>query len=91
MEPLRARTLFSLVGEEAAIRGFFEARPGVSELRLHRHTAETLEITVKLEETEPEDIVAGLIGAGIGVRRVGPAEWALEQQLIDLMSTGEEA
>ena len=88
MEPMRARTVFSLVGEEAAIRGFFEARPGVSGFELLYHTAETIDVTVKLDGTQAEDVVAGLIGAGIGVRRVGPAEWALEKQLIDRMSTG---
>jgi len=88
MEPLRARTVFCLVGEESAIRGFFDARPGVNDFQLHRHGEETIDITVKLDGTQPEDIVAGLIGAGIGVRRVGPAEWAREQQLIEYMATG---
>ena len=91
MEPLRSRTSFSLVGDEKAIRGFFEARPGIDDFVLQAHTADTIEITVRLEGTTPEDVVAGLIGAGIGVRRVGPAEWSLEKQLIDRMSMGGDA
>ena len=82
--------MFSLVGDEAAIRGFFDARPGVHDLAIIEHTAETIDLTARLEGTSAEDVVAGLIGAGIGVRRVGPAEWALEKLLIDRMAPGDE-
>lgn len=90
MAPLRSRTMFSLVGDESAIRGFFDARPGVHDLTILQHTAETVDLTVRLDGTSSEDVVAGLIGAGFGVRRVGPAEWALEKMLIDRMAPGDE-
>ena len=53
-----------LVGDESAIRGFFDARPGVHDLTILQHTAETVDLTVRLDGTSSEDVVAGLIGAG---------------------------
>ena len=74
----------SLRGEAGAVRGVLDGLEAVVAVRIEDEAAEVLELEVDLSRDAREDVVAALVGAGIGVRRVEDALDELEETFMDL-------
>jgi ABC-2 type transport system ATP-binding protein len=80
--------LLTLVGEEAAVRSFFEGREGVVGHSITRAEDGRVELKVDLTNDAREQLVTDLVGAGLGLRRLEDAQDELEEIFMDLTRGG---
>jgi len=81
--------LMTLVGEEDAVTGFLSVRPDVASFDIQSVSEGRVEVNVEMTEDHRETLVAGLVGAGIGLRRLEDARDELEEIFLDLTKEGE--
>ena len=73
-----------LRGEAGAVDAFFQAWPGAEGFSSRARGDGIVEVAVSLREDTREQLVADLVGASIGVRRVEESQGELEEIFLDL-------
>jgi ABC-2 type transport system ATP-binding protein len=74
--------------DEETARSVLKDQPGVSDLRVLSSSDGVLSVRVSMDGDVREALVAALVGAGVGVRRVDSAHDELEEIFIDLIKPG---
>ncbi|MEC8424724.1 MAG: ABC transporter ATP-binding protein [Myxococcota bacterium] len=82
--------LITLTAEEPAVRSFFEGRDGVVSHDVTRAEDGRVELRVELAADAREQLVADIVEAGFGLRRLEDAQDELEEIFMDLTRGGAE-
>ena len=78
----------TLTGKADAVAAFLDAHPDVGDYSFVGTRQDRLDVRVEMSADRREGLVAGLVGAGFGVRRLEDAQDELEEIFIDLNREG---